>query len=58
MATIEQQIKCANERGIGQFHVFDGNVYCSTWRTLKVAEVIAKEKDNGAVYNDSGVKVA
>jgi hypothetical protein len=57
MESVQKQIERANSRGVGQFHVFVGNQYRSTWRTLTVAEVVAK-KCGGIVYNSDSNKVA
>jgi hypothetical protein len=51
---IMKQIEGANERDLGQFHVFNLDVYYSTYNSFDVAKVIAEKQDHPAVYNSSG----
>lgn len=53
---IKQIVEVANERGVGQFHVFERSdfigVLClhSTWHSYQLAITVAK-RQNGAVFN-------
>ncbi len=66
---IHRAIEIANDRDVGQFHVFgeelttiDGRqvpirAYYTSWRNLDVAISVASKLDNGVVYNSSHKKV-
>ena len=51
--TFAQQVEFANSRGVGQFHIFHGEQYQSTWRSFDAAKVAA-DKNRAKVVNDSG----
>jgi len=53
MCTIKQQVEYANSRGVGQFHLFEGEQYRTTWRSYGTAKALA-DKYGHTVYNDSG----
>lgn len=61
----KKQLNWANERGVGQFHVFGYTNaivggeriygYCTTWHSYGTAINVAKENtEDGEVFNSSG----
>lgn len=56
MENILAQVLLANKRGVGQFHLFDGDMYQATWESFKTAITIAKSQGL-IIYNDRGHKV-
>lgn len=52
--SFQETIEWANNRGVGQFHVFDSrNYYHTTWRSYEIANAVAA-RHGGKVFNDSG----